>query len=787
MTNFNKLALSAAILTALYSTSIYAADSAALDTEETDKKIDSNKKTSKKDTAPKSEDSAESPKPLEEVSVTGRGQTRQTTTITAAELSTAAAGTSPLQALNKLPGVNFSSADSLGNYEWGSRISIRGFNQNQLGFTLDDVPLGDMSYRNYNGLHISRAISTENISKIAVSQGVGALGTASNSNLGGTVQFYSLDPSDKAGGRVEQTAGEYNTLRTFGRFDSGLLGNSDTKFAVSVSDSGQSKWKGVGEQVSTQVNSKVVTNFENSKLSAFFNWSDRQEADYMDLSKDSINRLGYKNDYLSPNWGLAQQIGTAAGAGGAFKPINTANGVITSPDDSYYNGSGLREDKLAGITYDYSFNSKISLKTTAYHHDQSGTGTWWLPDPPQAGTVGPVALRTLGFGINRNGFLTALNLEAGIHKFNAGVWYENNHFNNSMRFFSQANGPSSAYEAPDFSPYFTRWDYGFQTETVQFHAQDTVQVTDRLTANFGFKSPHTTTRIKSQNDTASAFLLNGSLTAEDDFLPQGGLNFKINEHNEVFADAAENIRAYRGVIKGGTSPFDTNQAGFDAIKNNIKPENSLTEEIGWRYRDKTIESSLTGYHIQFNNRLLALGTASAIKGFSSALANVGGVETYGGEAFVAWAPITNIKLTNSISYNDSRYLNNFESGGTVYFSAGKTVVDAPHLIFSSNIAYDDGSAFGSFGTNFVGRRSYTYVGDNSISSYELFNLGGGYRWKNIGPSSELSVRFSLNNILDKRYYLLGDNPIPASDASGTSYNLLAGAPRTALFTVAAKF
>jgi iron complex outermembrane receptor protein len=86
-------------------------------------------------------------------------------------------------------------------------VSMRGFNQNQLGFTLDDVPLGDMSYRNFNGLHISRAITSENIGKILVSQGVGALATASTSNLGGTIQFYSLDPADKTGGKIEQSFG----------------------------------------------------------------------------------------------------------------------------------------------------------------------------------------------------------------------------------------------------------------------------------------------------------------------------------------------------------------------------------------------------------------------------------------------------------------------------------------------------------------------------------------------------------------------------------------------------
>ena len=83
--------------------------------------------------------------------------------------------------------MNFQSADPFGAYEWSTRITVRGFNQNQLGFTLDGVPLGDMSYGNHNGLHISRAIASENVGRVALSQGTGALGTASTSNLGGTL------------------------------------------------------------------------------------------------------------------------------------------------------------------------------------------------------------------------------------------------------------------------------------------------------------------------------------------------------------------------------------------------------------------------------------------------------------------------------------------------------------------------------------------------------------------------------------------------------------------------
>ncbi|MFM7121174.1 MAG: TonB-dependent receptor plug domain-containing protein, partial [Gammaproteobacteria bacterium] len=100
---------------------------------------------------------------IEEILVFGKGETRQVQALTAAQLDQFPAGTSPLKALEKLPGVNFQSADPFGAYEWSTRTVVRGFNQNQMGFTLDGVPLGDMSYGNHNGLHISRAIMTENL------------------------------------------------------------------------------------------------------------------------------------------------------------------------------------------------------------------------------------------------------------------------------------------------------------------------------------------------------------------------------------------------------------------------------------------------------------------------------------------------------------------------------------------------------------------------------------------------------------------------------------------------
>ena len=159
-----------------------------------------------------------------DIVVLGFGQTRQTQTLTQADLSLLTPGTSPLKALAKLPGVNFQSADAFGAYEWSERISLRGFNQNQLGFTLDGVPLGDFSYGNYNGLHISRAAISDNLGAVTISQGAGALGTASVSNLGGTILFTTRDPGHAFDVAANGTYGSYDTKRAFVRVDSGDVG-----------------------------------------------------------------------------------------------------------------------------------------------------------------------------------------------------------------------------------------------------------------------------------------------------------------------------------------------------------------------------------------------------------------------------------------------------------------------------------------------------------------------------------------------------------------------------------
>jgi iron complex outermembrane receptor protein len=141
-------------------------------------------------------------------------------------------GLSPLKAIQTLPGVLYVTADPWGNNEQNTSLFIHGFNGQQLGYTLDGVPLGDQSYGNYNGLSPQRAVISEVVGKVILSSGAGSLGTASTSNLGGAIETFTNDPRAEFGGQfIRQTLGSYDTSRTFVRLDTGTFAGNNASIS----------------------------------------------------------------------------------------------------------------------------------------------------------------------------------------------------------------------------------------------------------------------------------------------------------------------------------------------------------------------------------------------------------------------------------------------------------------------------------------------------------------------------------------------------------------------------
>ena len=762
------------------------------------------------------------PETSETVTVTAAGETRDVQSIDSTALLQSTPGTSPIAALAHLPSVEVTSADPYGAYEWALRISVRGFNQNQLGFTLDDVPLGDMSYGNLNGLHISRALIDENLGRANLSQGTASLETASTSNLGGAVQFLSTDPSDKAGFTATQSFGSFSGTRTFARYDSGLL-HTHTKLFVDGVYQSSDKWRGAGpiRQSYYQFNTKLQQ-FVGSKgvFTAYADFSNRQEVDYQDENKLWINAFGYHTDNFG-DWNTALQAANAynaqGGGGKVFAGIPTVfPGTIPSiqpkgfgdlsndPEDvGYYAAGGLRKDFLGYLKYTTALTSHLTLKTTAYGHHNAGTGLWYTPylatyDPGTGTAISPISERTSEYRIARGGVLGSLTYETGRNTAEGGIWFEKESFDLARRFYGTTlQGPTfSIYDTPK-TPFYTQWAYNFPTNLFQVHLQDRYKITPAITLAAGFKTSETYTTgtlvgynqgINLSPSTTAASFAQGKLTSGKPFLPQAGFDWKLGNGNEVFADVAENARAFQAGGNGfGTSPWGTTQAGFNALTNNLKSESSWSEEAGFRHTTGHVEAQANYFHVNFSNRLLAIQQGPGIAGNASLLSNVGGVMTNGVDGAITFRINSGWSLYNALTFSKSTYNSNYTAGGTVIPTGGKVTVDSPEFLYKNELAYNNKAFNFHIGADYLGKRYFTYTNDNSVPGRFIADLGTSYNVDEIGIFDQLKLQLNFYNLFNNQYWgTIGTNGFIASDPTSVANNTLQpGAPLavTGSFTV----
>jgi iron complex outermembrane receptor protein len=739
--------------------------------------------------APTADDNAPAAADTTDIIVIGRGESRQVQRIGAADIDILASGTSPLKAISKLPGVNFQSADPFGAYEWSERVSIRGFNQNQLGFTLDGIPLGDGSYGNVNGLHISRAISSENIGETRVSQGAGSIGTQATNNLGGTVEFFSSDPTDTFGITANGTYGSDNAVRAFFRLDTGTLGTNGPSAYVSYAFADTDKWKGWGSQRQSQVNAKFVAPVTPGvRLVGTFDFSARRENDYQDMSLDMIRRLGWRWDNISNNFPLAVKVAdVGANNGYTGAPAYNPGAGMTWPapflnaDDAYFDAAGLRNDYLASLGAESTGDSRIKWNLKGYYHSNHGQGIWFTPYVPTYSTGVPISVRTTEYDIRRKGVFGSVGGDLGMFgELTVGGWYERNDFRQARRYYGLDSRLFSTRNSLDFQdyPFATQWDFQYHTDTVQYYVEDKLTF-GNLTVNLGWKGYDvraTATPI------VSGGLAQGKIKTTDWLQPHAGFVYKLGGQAEVFGGFTEVTRAFVASATGG--PFATTQIGFNNL-GNLKPETSDTYELGARVRSGPFTGSIAGYYIDFQNRLIAFANGAGIIGNPAILQNVGSVRSYGIEATGQVKLPYGFGLFASYAYNDSTYRNNVYNalGVVIANTAGKTVVDAPKHIASGEITYDGRIFFARLGANYMSKRYFTYENDQSVPGRVLFDATVGVHLDIDGRKFELQG--NATNLFDKKYIAtIGSNGF---GNRGDNQTLLVGAPQQFFVTLKTKF
>lgn len=806
--------------------------------------------------------------------VTGAKSTRSATAISDVEIQKILPGVSPLKAIQTLPGVLYITADPWGNNEQNAQIFIHGFAGNQLGYTMDGIPLGDQSYGNYNGLSPQRAVISENVGRVIVATGAGDLATPSNSNLGGTVETFSSDPMNAFGIRAAQTVGSYDTSRTYLRVDSGDIGGGNSGYISGVRQRARA-WDFDGIQKGWQANAKFVHDGDAGKLTLYFDYNDMTQPneDATVFFKPSAGGTAtpaqlytpYTKPFFYPDFdGYRTDYLTALGNSPAADGSNYRN----------YYSDAQRTDYLGYARYDAHLSDKVTWSTTGYYHHNDGAGVVAGPlgqsittaqaylDPnyatlpancrftannngvrpsactaltsAQAAASGAALVaatggsglitRTTEYRIDREGVTTAVNLDLGNHKIEFGGWFEHNSTTQWRRWYAVPVADASLstpYVRPNdvMDPLFTQYQGEARIKQLQLHIQDTWQATDRLLVQGGFKtsaqwaSGRYPVQPKVGSLGGTTALPEGKINTKNWLLPAFGATYDFNGHEQVYFNVQKNLRQYSAYLAGGGGPWFTgSQAAFDAFADEGKPETSWTYEAGLRTsrtfsNGLAIQAQVNYYHVDFSNRLLAIPTnpggiaGSGITGGTSTLVNVGDVKTNGVDAAITLRVGRAFSLYNAVSYNLSKYQNDYTStalgigaatdtciGGYVVTggivpTCGKQLPGTPKwmnkTVATLNVGPIEVQAIGDY----VGRRFATFTNDTSVSSYFLTSLRVAAKVPDdVLPLQKVELALNVTNLTDKK----GVSTLSIGSATN-SYSAYPIAPRQWFLTLSAAY
>lgn len=811
---------------------------------------------------------------LGSIIVTGAKTTRSATVIASTEIQKILPGVAPLKAIQTLPGVLYITADPWGNNEQNAQIFIHGFAANQLGYTMDGIPLGDQSYGNYNGLSPQRAVISENVSRVVVATGAGDLATPSNSNLGGTVETFSSDPTQAFGVRAAQTVGSYDASRTYVRIDSGDIGGGNMAYISGVRQRARA-WDFNGIQKGWQANAKFVHDDSAGKLTLYFDYNDMTQPneDATVFFKPSAGGTAtaaqlftpYTKPFFYPDFdGYRNVYLTALGNSPAAEGSNYRN----------YYSDAQRTDYLGYARYEARLSDKVSWTTTGYYHHNDGAGVVAGPlgqsittaqpylDPnyatiptncrfsannngvrpaactgltaAQAAAAGAALVtatggsglitRTTEYRIDREGVISSVRAEIGRHTIELGGWFEHNSTTQWRRWYAVpvANPSlSTPYVRPRdvMTPLFTQYQGEARINQLQLHIQDTWRLTDQLLVQGGFKTSAqwasgrfpVQPRLGSLGGTTA--LPEGEINTHNWFLPAIGATYDFNGHEQVYFNVQKNLRQYQAYLAGGGGPWFTgSQAAFDAFADQGKPETSWTYEAGLRTNRSfgngvTLQGQINYYHVDFSNRLLAIPTnpggiaGSGITGGTSTLVNVGDVKTDGVDAAATLRFGNLFSLYNAISYNLSKYQNDYTSTaagigaatnsciggflvtGGVVPTCGKQLPGTPKWMNKTVATLALGPIEVQAIGDYVGRRFATFTNDASVSSFFLTSLRIAARVpENILPLQKVELALNITNLTDKK----GVSTLSIGSATN-SYSAYPIAPRQWFLTLSAAY
>ena len=724
----------------------------------------------------------------------------------------------PFQMINLLPGVN--SYDNDGTGLFGGNVRVRGFNSDQLGFTVNGAPVNDSGSF---AVYPQEYTDVENLCDIFVTQGSTDTEAPHVGATGGNIGMTMCTPEDQRRFRTQYTFGSDNLWKGYVRLDSGKLFNDRFKFFISYSKAQADKFKGTGRADKEHVdfNSKLDLG-GGSFVDTGFMYNSTLNNNYRSLTKAQIAQYGPNLDY-----GTVAPVHQPGGPGAQNDSTYGPNAGINTGNKDLYYGYNLNPFKnwLATMNAHFQLAPQSSVDVNPYMWYGFGTGGNQLQTVSEgnSGTLLGGGVRDVNHDGDtkdtvfayegsrtrtyRPGVTIKYNQQIDNHKLMVGYWYERARHqqtgpyspidNNGNAADVWLNNPDAWLKNQDGSYVQYRDTLTISTGKSAFVQDNISLMQDKLNLQLGARYSSIDRDVTNNPSQSSP----GFYTVQksySDLLPSLGIRYQLDQAQSVFFNAAKNFKApgnfsFFNLISGGNFVNGVYTGG--TVRNvPVDKETSWNYDLGYRYAADKWTFSGSVYYVDYKNRIASSFNPDTGNRTDY---NVGDSTSKGFELESGYALTRNLSLYGSLSYIKSKMDKDMPWAANFKLpTGGKEFPDTPNWLSGLSLQYaqDNWYVFGQ--GKYTGKRYTTLVNDDSLGGYTVFNAGAGYTFPSTTWLKKPTVRFNVNNIFDKQYLNLNagsgsqftSNAVAInSSAPAVPPTFYVSAPRTFSVTLIADF
>ena len=700
-------------------------------------------------------------------------ETRSLSTVSQAAIERAAPTLNAYQLVAALPGANVAMSDPYGLSQQLS-LSVRGFSQDQIGYVLEGMPLGDMGY--YNG-YPSQFADSENLRSVSLAQGAADLDSPIVNAAGGLLTLSFRDPATRPGGQIAYSYGTYRAQRVFARADTGTLGASGIRAFVSYSHTVADNWRGPGRDWRDHIDFKAVREWgAGSRIALAGTYHDAYTSSYPEPTAGQwhADGIGGANNYA----------GDYATGGAEYWKLHAGTYhliYLSAPSDLRLNSAlSLHATPYFQFGFGNSPGGTTIATSGLYQGTEALSGTLDIPGA-QGGTA--TVLGNYTGQQYRTGWRPSLEWRWRGHRLTLGTWgeYDNEHDAQSFGLIGADGTPGNAWDnaanarilLPDGRALLASDTHTITRINMIFVGDSWSLPRYGLTLQAGFKQAWVT---RDGTNALPGPQYRSSIT-DSAPLPRLGARWQITPQHQLFLSATTNFRT-----PAQSTLFDvydpSSGAVISAANTDLRREYAISEEFGYRYSGAWLIGSVALFNANLTNH--QVGTIIDLNGaLVGATVNAGGETSRGFDLELGTRPWHHLSPYLSAEYLHATMDNDFTTGGQVLPTAGQRAVASPSVQLAASLTYDDGRLFGSIGGKYVGRQYATFINDERLPGRATGDATLGYRLdprRLAGRSLHPELKLNLLNFTDAHYRSGIASPTPnardtlARDGSSVSGN-----------------